>query len=451
MAESPELPMSEQNPTLNNQMASREQGSLLALGFGTSVLMWAIAYIGMAPYGGVGSWRVWGVLALLGLVVIASGFIKSRLTSDGPIGAIKLGLALTGINFLIVASLNGRETTGEALVTGFLWILGFAVAAIACCLIGAGMAGFKNQSPAKSIDWSSKFLMVAAITTLPLIISGGIVTGLEAGMAVPDWLTTFDYPMMFYPMVKMQEDSNVYAEHFHRLWGLLVGLSVIAVVIHLHMVDTRTWIKRLSIVVLMMVIVQGILGGTRVTENNLPLAIMHGVFGQATFATIVCMAAFCSSFWKSPRIDVEIDTSKYDLKLPTALPILFVIQLVLGALYRHLNAEVGVQKMITHSLLGLHVLMACVLTVAVIVVGLKFMVCFHKHRPLARLGYSILMLVGLQVLLGVGAMVAVMFRNGEGEIPLLEVIITTIHQTTGAILLALATLVAIWSRRLVAS
>ena len=76
-------------------------------------------------------------------------------------------------------------------------------------------------------------VLVVALTTVPLIVSGGVVTGLEAGMAVPDWLTTFDYPMMFFPLAKMQADTGVYVEHFHRLWGLLVGLSVIILVVPL--------------------------------------------------------------------------------------------------------------------------------------------------------------------------------------------------------------------------
>lgn len=428
----------------------RDRGSLLAIGFGTSVLVWAVAYAGLAPYGeGHSVGRAWLVLAVAGLLAMLAGWLQTRLTAGGLAGAAKLGLVLTGINFLIVASLNGRDTTVDALLSGLLWIVGFGIAAIVLCVAGASLAGFRETSRSHRIQWTSIFAMVVAVTTLPLLISGGIVTGLEAGMAVPDWLTTFDYPMMFYPMVKMQEDTGVYAEHFHRLWGLLVGLSVVALVIHVHLVERRRWVRRLSIAVLALVIVQGVLGGTRVTENILALAIVHGVFAQAVFAIIVGLAAVCSITWTSDREPEPSEQASIDIRITTALPLLFLLQLVLGALYRHLNAEVGVQTLLAHSLLTVHVLVACVLAVAVVVPGMRMMGFYGTMPILPKLGIGLLLGVGLQLLLGVAAMITVLLRSGEGGIPMSEVIVTTAHQTTGAILLAMSVVLGMWVRRLV--
>ena len=76
----------------------------------------------------------------------------------------------------------------------------------------------------------------------------------------------------------------------------------------------------------------------------------------------------------------------------------------------------------------------------------------HAKLPvLSRIGKTLLILVCLQLLLGGGAMIVVLMRSGEGEIPIMEVIITTAHQTTGALLLALSILLAVWVRRLQAS
>ena len=125
--------------------------------------------------------------------------------------------------------------------------------------------------------------------------------------------------MMFYPLVKMQESEHVYAEHFHRLWGLLVGISVMALLVHVHLVETRTWVKRLAIIILLAVIIQGILGGTRVTENNVPLAIVHGVFGQAVFATIVCMAA-CRVSMSGVQPPMKPTFPLHSKRLPPSVP-----------------------------------------------------------------------------------------------------------------------------------
>lgn len=419
------------------------RGMLLTFGFGTTILMWAIAYAGLAPGAGVGVWVVVGAISLLPVV---GGYLVTR-RMGGIASALKLALLLTGINLIIIASLNDQETTAEAIRASASWIAGFAVASVLLCVLGAAIARFRANESLGPIAWPSRFAFVVALTTLPLLISGGVVTGLEAGMAVPDWLTTFDYPMMFYPMVKMQERYDVYAEHFHRLWGLLVGLNVLTLAIQVHLIDGRRWVKRLVVGVLLIVIIQGVLGGTRVTENNLPLAIVHGVFGQITFATIVALAAFASTTWRTrtATIHEQADTA---WRLSLAVPILLTIQLILGALYRHLNAEIGTNEMGAHGLLLVHIIMACVVTVAIIFAAGRAWASHTNVPAIRQTGVALIGLVVLQLLLGGAAMLVVLMRRGEGDIPAFEVAVTTAHQTSGALLLATSVLLAVWTRRL---
>ena len=61
--------------------------------------------------------------------------------------------------------------------------------------------------------------------------------------------------------------------------------------------EPRRWVRRLSLVVLIAVIIQGILGGTRVTQVSLPLAIIHGCFAQAFFCLAVFMVVVTSRWW----------------------------------------------------------------------------------------------------------------------------------------------------------
>jgi len=48
-----------------------------------------------------------------------------------------------------------------------------------------------------------------------LLFIGGLVTSKGAGLAVPDWPTTFGYNMFLYPWSKMV--GNIFYEHSHRL------------------------------------------------------------------------------------------------------------------------------------------------------------------------------------------------------------------------------------------
>ena len=436
--------MSEFQSFRTEEVVSR-RGSLLAYGFGTSVLMWAVAYVGFSPSVNM----VGPVGGLIALILVFSGWQVTRLA--GTMTVIRFGLLLTGINFIIVTGLNGRSTTVQAMTTGVLWVLGFAVAAIALCLLGAALAGFEALPPRRSVAWSSRLATIVALTTLPLLISGGIVTGLEVGLIVPDWLTTFDYPMIFYPLEKMRENPGVYAEHFHRLWGLLVGLSVLTLTVHLHRVDPRRWIRWLSIAIVAGVVVQGVFGGSWVVKKILALAIMHGVFGQVVFAAIVSMAAFCSTTWRLDTPRVSSPKAGLDIRLTTLLPVLFLVQLVLGALYRHLNEAEGVSVFAGHALLGLHVLVAIVLTVLVLLVAIRMFSVYREFVVLRRTGTAIMIFVGGQLLLGIWAMILILSRKGEGDIPISEVVITTTHQTIGSLLLAFAVLLALWMRRLITS
>jgi heme a synthase len=51
----------------------------------------------------------------------------------------------------------------------------------------------------KSHVWLHRFALLTAGATFLLIVVGGIVTSTGAGLAVPDWPTTFGHNMFLYP------------------------------------------------------------------------------------------------------------------------------------------------------------------------------------------------------------------------------------------------------------
>ena len=137
-------------------------------------------------------------------------------------------------------------------------------------------------------DWLLGFAWTACLATLLLISIGGLVTGFRAGMAVPDWPNTYGSNMFFYPLAKMT--GGVFYEHAHRLLGSLVGLTtlVLAILLSIHRRSIGALI--LIWIVGLCVLLQGVMGGLRVTDNSTHLAVVHGFFAHVILAGMVGVA-----------------------------------------------------------------------------------------------------------------------------------------------------------------
>lgn len=429
--------------TIKPIAAPRETGAIPTIALGTTVLLWATAYIGLAPAVRAPEWLILSVV-VIGLLV--GGVVAGRVTSHSLRSGVLLGLVIGLINFIIVGSLHGRETTAGAIADGFKWIGGAIVVTTVLSIIGAVIGSRWRRATRTQHEWTSKLALVVGVTTLPLLISGGIVTGLEAGMAVYDWLTTFEFPMMLYPLSLMQNDPGVYAEHFHRLWGLLIGISAILLVVQMIRARERRARIVISVCILVAVIVQGVVGGTRVLGDNIALAIVHGIFAQIVFATIVLLAAMTSPSWRTAS--QRTASSGSDHTLTAGLVILMIVQIAIGALYRHLNGSDAIPAGLVHGVLTLHIAGAALVAFGVFALGLRG---WNEHRGLPaipRVSMALMITVGVQLLLGVAATITILLRGTSQDIPTSEVIITTAHQATGALLLAGSVLYAGWIRRL---
>jgi heme a synthase len=147
--------------------------------------------------------------------------------------------------------------------------------------------------PKKLLHW---YAVVAAASVSLLICSGGLVTSHDAGMAVPDWPNTFGYNMFLFPVSRWV--GGVFFEHTHRLIASTVGLLTVILCIALFIVEERRWVKTLGVIAVAAVVVQGILGGLRVTENNAVLGLFHGCLAQSFFALMATIALVTSRFWE---------------------------------------------------------------------------------------------------------------------------------------------------------
>jgi len=431
-------------------MVRKRGGDILTIGFGTTVVMWVILYVSAIPPGVVPLWIAAVVLA--GMLFVG-GFRLARVSGRTWRGGAQLGLLVAGVNLLVLLSMLGGKEPGEVVVAGLWWIGGFLAAAVGLCTLGAALGSRSARAEPARINWTMRFALLTAVTTLLMIVAGGIVTGLEAGMAIEGWLTSDGYPMVLFPLTMMQRDVGSFAEHSHRLWGLLVGLTTIVLAIQVWRVDRRGWLRWLVISAVAAVIIQGVLGGTSITENSTLLRVFHGVFAQAFFALLIVIAMATSRTWLNSEQPFVAKTAKTDRTISALLVAAILLQLTLGTGFRHIQPLPDIPPGLRMGLLHGHSFVGSLLVLALVLFcGVRAWGLYANQRTIKRVGKGMIHTVGLQVVLGIASFIIVPAeaRPLSVTIPTLEVAVTTAHQAVGAILLAMAVMYAVWVRRLLA-
>jgi len=264
----------------------------------------------------------------------------------------------------------------------------------------------------------------AAVFTLPLLSVGGTVTTYHVGLAVPDWPQTFGMNMFLYDF--WNAPFGVRVEHTHRLYGAAVGLATVLLCLWLLAFEPRRWLKCLGILALCVVVVQGILGGMRVTQVSTLLAAIHGVTGQAFFGLMVALCVLTSRKWYAERKGA---VGPGDLRMLTAAILsLVVLQIALGSWSRHFGTVLTIA---THSLL------AAVVWIAGVIALVKIE---RNRQALSSMAASARMLVALmtlQVLLGAVALFGLLPLDGTPRpTTFYQAVVRTSHQTNGALILA---------------
>jgi cytochrome c oxidase assembly protein subunit 15 len=194
------------------------------------------------------------------------------------------------------------------------------------------------------LDLSKRLLhwyaVVVAASVLLLICSGGLVTSHGAGMAVPDWPNSFGYNMFLFPLSHWV--GGVFFEHTHRLIASGVGLLTVVLCVFTLMVEDRAWVKWLAGVAVLAVVIQGLLGGLRVTEHNAVLGLFHGCLAQGFFCLVATIALATSRFWgRIERVGNETRIRTLRSWTVVVTSMLF-IQLALGASMRHSHSGLSI-------------------------------------------------------------------------------------------------------------
>jgi cytochrome c oxidase assembly protein subunit 15 len=185
--------------------------------------------------------------------------------------------------------------------------------------------------------------------------------------------------------------------------------------------------KRLALIAFAGVVAQAAIGGIRVSfpEYKALIAVPHALVAQSFFAVVVAIAVFTSRGWEKAR-DVRADHGSPSLRRLVALTVgAVLIQLVLGAGFRH--QAFGI---IPH-IAGAFVVTILICSTAVMVMR-RHGAVDYLTRP-AKLSIALLV---IQLGLGVGAYLARLASAGDPQ-PLEPMIsLTVAHLVVGGLTLA---------------
>jgi cytochrome c oxidase assembly protein subunit 15 len=153
------------------------------------------------------------------------------------------------------------------------------------------------------------------------------------------------------------------------------------------------------------VIVQGVLGGTRVTQVSTVLAAVHGVVGQAFFGLMVVLCVLTGKGWRRP-VERVADADHLRARALVLLAMV-AVQIGLGSWLRHFGARAALA---CHAGLALAVWAHA---------GVYFGKVWKNRRSLGVLVPS-----------------ALAFDGFPRPVSFYQAVVRTGHQTNGALLLA---------------
>jgi cytochrome c oxidase assembly protein subunit 15 len=280
------------------------------------------------------------------------------------------------------------------------------------------------------------FAVTLALSTFFLLIVGALVTSNNAGLSVPDW--PLSHGQLMPEMV-----GGVFYEHGHRMVATTVGFLTIVLNIWLWRVERRSWVRRLGLVALATVVVQGVLGGMTVLYFlPPPISVMHASTAALFFCLTITLALVTAPGWvDSSRTLIQrcqelLADGNSGLKLALCNVLAVYVQYILGATVRHSGTVEGTKgAVLVTSTLVVHILGAALLTALILFVS-RALLKRVKDRRIAQLMYLQLGLLLTQLLLGLGAYWVRIDPAAQVQPTGGRVLIATSHLAVGALLLA---------------
>jgi len=277
------------------------------------------------------------------------------------------------------------------------------------------------------------YAVFTAFATFLVIIAGALVTSNDAGLAVPDWPTSFHT----FRMPRMV--GGVLYEHGHRMLAGFTILLTLGITIYTLAVDRRGWMKKLAIAGLGTILVQAVLGGITVL-NLLPPAVStaHALVGQTFFCIAVAIAILTGRKYTGEVEKTAVDRRRPSLIALTLLSVFVLyVQLILGGMFRHKGLSWEP-----------HVFNAAAVAIVLTWTSVRVLSYYSALESLRRPAILMLGLLMAQLCLGFISFLTKVVWGTNAVQPLPMMVWSTVaHVAMGALLLATAVVLAIQAWR----
>jgi heme a synthase len=230
--------------------------------------------------------------------------------------------------------------------------------------------------------------------------------------------------------------GNIFYEHSHRLVASGVGLLTIALALSLWWQERRKWLRWLGVTALVLVVIQGVLGGMRVVLLEHSLAIVHASMAQAFFALAVSLALFTSAEWREEVTDRPLADSNRLRRLAAVTTGVIYVQVFFGAVLRHTGLR-----------LDAHLLFAALVMLHVLLLVIRIMNSHSDNSRLTRPAVFLTAMLIVQVFLGTVSYFAKFTTLLRMPVDA-TVIFTTTHLVIGALMLVTSLVLTLRSYRI---
>ena len=276
------------------------------------------------------------------------------------------------------------------------------------------------------------FAIATACSTVLLLVAGALVTSNDAADSVPDW--PLAYGRIIPPLI-----GGIRYEFAHRVVAGLVAILTVILAVWISVSKLRGAARRWAWAAVALVVAQALLGAARVLLGHAAfVATIHATVAQIFFITVVGLTLLTSGWWQRDLPLLEDSGSPKLRSLSIWLTAVILVQLVLGAGFRH-----GAFGILPH-LIGF-----LVVTFMVIWTARLANKRFGQIGDVRRWVVMLHATFGTQVILGFLAYWAVGQARLSAQPVLLYTIIEVSHVVMGALVLASSVLLALTLNKLV--
>jgi heme A synthase len=176
-------------------------------------------------------------------------------------------------------------------------------------------------------------IILTFILALCTVFMGAATTSTGSGMAFTEYLSSAGKWIFGYQWKDLIYGTQGFFEHHHRELGMVTGIFSVILWAFFRFKTKDRFLQKLMNLQVFFICLQGVMGMMTVkfALEKKTFSILHAIFGQLVVALLAVILVRASKSWIEGREKKE----KVNFPCVSRLPLVLLIQLFLGAWYRH--------------------------------------------------------------------------------------------------------------------